>query len=98
MTAVASRSRTRPKMKVTDDETESRPISAQAPVRPSPQKIKPSADDELPLKRPNLRVRSDSEPTAQRFALHAVDAPELIEAALTEAAVMEDRGIADEDD
>jgi hypothetical protein len=50
-----------------------------------------------------LRVRSDSEPTAQRFASHAVDAPGLIEAALIEAALiaaalMEDRGIADEDD
>jgi hypothetical protein len=30
--------------------------------------------------------------------LHAVDAPGLIEAALTEAALMEDRGTADEDD
>jgi hypothetical protein len=31
-----------------------------------------------------------SEPTAQRFASHAVDAPELIE--------IEDKGTADEDD
>jgi hypothetical protein len=45
-----------------------------------------------------LRVRSDSEPTAQRFASRAVDAPGLIEVALIAAALMEDRGTADEDD